>query len=65
MGAKFITLYFIWPVGDDFYKKLKFKKKSFHFKLFHVFSAQLTLKGSRNIPGFALIRAVLFQVELN
>ena len=64
-GAKFIfcTLYGVW--GDDFHKKfqiLEEKKFSFYFITFNFLMLLLlhkTLKGSRNIQGFALIRAVL------
>ena len=62
--AKSILLYFIWRVGDDFHKKFQIKKK-FHFVFITFIFLMLlllhkTLKGSRNIQGFALIRAVLY-----
>ena len=49
---------------DDFYKKVQVleKKISFYFNKFNFLTyllLQKTLKGSRNIQGFALIRAVL------
>ena len=41
LGAKFITLYFIWRVGDDFRKNLNLKKFFFLHLIFH---AELTKK---------------------
>ena len=35
-GAKSIFFYFIWRVGDDFYKKFQILKKKFHFVLLHL-----------------------------
>ena len=47
-----------------FIKKVQILEKNFHFILLHliffVSTAPKTSKGSRNIQGFALIRAVLF-----
>ena len=63
LGLKSIYLFFIWLVEGWFPKKISscffF---SFYFmasKFFMLFFAPLTLQGSRNIQGFAVIRAVL------
>ena len=64
-GAKYILLYFVWRVGDDFHKNFKVLEKIYFLMLFYFFeflnviTAPETLKGSQNIQGFALIRAVL------
>ena len=56
-----IYLFVIWRVGEVLEKKFFILFNSFNF--FYVFTpAPYTLKGSRNIQGFALIRAVLFVV---
>ena len=63
LGAKLINLYFLGVWGDDFYKNLKvFQKKCFILFFTFIFSSYLksyTLKGSRNIQCFSLIRAIL------
>ena len=62
----FCTVNGVW--GDDFHKKfqiLEKKKFSFYFITINFLMLLLhhkTLKGSRNIQGFALIRAVLFDL---
>ena len=58
-GAKSIILYFIWPVGDDY--KTSHLKKIFFGKFNNVLSehCSIDLKGSQNIQGLALRRAVL------
>ena len=57
--AKSILLCFIWLVGGDFYfKKIKCKKNKMENLM--LLMLHKALKGSRNIQGFALIRAVLF-----
>ena len=61
LGAKFLFLYGVW--GDDFHKNFQILEKKMYFILlylvFFVITAHETSKGSRNIRGFALIRAVL------
>ena len=61
-NLSFCILYGVW--GYDFHKKFQILEKKFHFILLHLIFLMLlllhkTLKGSRNIQGFALIRAVL------
>ena len=53
--------------GGLFLKKCQIlEKKEFHFALFHlifkIITAPKSLKGSRNIQGFALIREVLLVI---
>ena len=66
-NLSFSTLYDVW--GDDFRKNFQFlEKRNFIllYKLNFLVLLQLhkTLKGSRNIQGFALIRAVLLSFML-
>ena len=66
-GANFMLLYFIWRVGDDFHKKPQVLENYFVYFItlscFNVITAPETLKGNREIQGFALIRAVLFETQ--
>ena len=64
----FCTLYGVW--GDDFHKKFQILEFFFSFCFIsfiflNIIAARYTLKGSRSIQGFALIRAVLFYLEKN
>ena len=63
LGAKLINLYFIGRVGEWFSQKPQsFSKKMLHIIFTFIFSSYLksyTLKGSRNIQCFSLIRAIL------
>ena len=64
-GAKSILLYFLMACGGMIFIKnfqILEKKNSIYFITFNFLMLLLlreTLKGSRNIQGFALIRAVL------
>ena len=61
LGAKAITFHFIKRLGCNFLQKCQIKKSFFlsYILFFHDITAPKTLKGSRNIQGLALIRALL------
>ena len=53
--------------GDGFHKNIQIKKNSFYFLTFIFLIILLlhkTLKGSRNIQGSALVRAVMFKLKI-